>query len=389
MKLLILDLCNYIDYPLGGQLSFVKNLIKAFGEDAKLVGVSTDKKDPIGVWTKRVLNGIQYDFFSVAAIDKQFSRPIIPARISSIFRLRPYIDKVLKSIDYDLIFVQAPELLFCLSEKTLAKTFMVLPGVENPLSIARYPLARNFQNLYDFFFMRKIDKVKYIFASADEKELKRFIDRSKGRISRDRIIKYPTRYESSIYNVKDKVEQRCHLNLPVDAKIFTTVGRLSWFKGWKLMIDSFEKVFEKNSNSYLYFLGDGEDREKIKSYVNNKGLEGNVILVGSQPPVVVASYLNASDVFIMGSYKEGWSTTLVEACACAVPCVITNFSSAEEMIKEGVNGFVVKERDVDLFATKMLEASTLDRNSVIDFNAQYKDLAVSRMRESIETIISK
>lgn len=389
MKLLILDLCNYIDYPLGGQLSFVKNLIKAFGKDAKLVGISTEKQDPVGVWTKRMINGIDYDFFSVATVNKSFTRPLVPARISSIFRLRPYIDKVLKSIDYDLIFVQAPELLFCLSDKTLSKTFMVLPGVENPLSIARYPLARKFQKLYDFFFMRKVEKIKYIFASADEKELKRFIDRSKGKISRDRIIKYPTRYESSIYNIKDKEEERRHLNLPANAKIFTTVGRLSWFKGWKLMVDSYEQIFHKNKNSYLYFLGDGEDRDKINAYVKSKGMEDNVILVGSQLPAVVSSYLNASDVFIMGSYKEGWSTTLVEACACAVPCVITDFSSAEEMIKDGINGFVVKERNVDLFASKILEASQIERRSVIQFNAQYESLAVSRMRDSIESIINK
>lgn len=70
MKLLILNLCNYIDYPLGGQLAFVRNLISAYGRDAKLVGITTDKDTPIGKWTKTTINGIEYDFYAVAYEEK-------------------------------------------------------------------------------------------------------------------------------------------------------------------------------------------------------------------------------------------------------------------------------------------------------------------------------
>lgn len=389
MKLLILDLCNYIDYPLGGQLTFVKNLIVAFGKDAKLVGISTDNSIPVRKWTKRNINGTEYDYYSVAKVNRSFGKPFIPGRITSILRLKPCISSIFDETDYDLIFIQAPELLFCLSDKLLSKTLLIMPGVENPLLISRYPLARKFQKQYDYFFMRKVAKVKYIFASASEKELRNFLIRGKGKINREQIVKFPTRYDSTIYFAGDKSNVRKELNLQESAKIIITVGRLGWFKGWKFMIDVFEKIFHQQDNIHFFFLGDGEDREKVETYIKNKKLENNVSVLGSKSPSCVAKYLNAADVFIMGSYKEGWSTTLVEACACCLPCVVTDFSSAEEMITDGINGYVVKNRSEQEFATKVIKAFDMKRDCIVKYNIRFNSLAVSRMRESIESVISK
>lgn len=63
----------------------------------------------------------------------------------------------------------------------------------------------------------------------------------------------------------------------------------------------------------------------------------------------------------MGSYKEGWSTSLIEAIACGVPACVTDFSSAEEIIEEGQNGFVVAGHDTDRFAHYMWKALMLPR----------------------------
>lgn len=389
MKLLILNLCNYIDYPLGGQLAFVRNLISAYGRDAKLVGITTDKDTPIGKWTKTTINGIEYDFYAVAYEEKNFKRPLIPSRITSVFQLKPHIKNILRTADFDYIYVQAPESLFCIPDKMLSKTIMRMPGVENPLSISRYKIARNFQKLYDLFFMRKTMKVKYLFASADEKEISAFLKRGKGKITRKQLIKFPTRYNSDIYFSSDKTKKRKELGIGTDKVVYSTVGRLAWFKGWKLMLDAFKLVVEKEPDAHFFFIGDGEDRSDIENYLTELHLTKNVTLLGSRLPSVIADYLNASDVFVMGSFKEGWSTTLVEACACCVPCVVTDFSSAEEMVKDGINGYVLKGRSEKDFADAMIKATELPRGNVIEYNERYKQLAVNKIRFSIESEINK
>jgi glycosyltransferase involved in cell wall biosynthesis len=72
-------------------------------------------------------------------------------------------------------------------------------------------------------------------------------------------------------------------------------------------------------------------------------------------------YLNASDLFIMGSYIEGWSTSLIEALACGIPVCVTDFGSAKEVVEEGKNGFVVNSHDTDLFTQAMLKALMIPR----------------------------
>ena len=85
----------------------------------------------------------------------------------------------------------------------------------------------------------------------------------------------------------------------------------------------------------------------------------------------------------MGSMMEGWSTTLVEACACGVPCVITDFSSAREMVADGKNGFVVDSRDENVFAERMLSALALDRKKVSEYDKRFSYLAVSNLKEDL------
>ena len=154
------------------------------------------------------------------------------------------------------------------------------------------------------------------------------------------------------------------------------------------MIDALNLTREKVNNARLYFIGDGEDYDKIKGYINEQGLDDSVILLGKMAPKEIAVWLNKADVFVMGSMAEGWSTTLVEACACGVPCVVTDFSSAREMVAEGKNGFVVSGRDEKVFSQKMVEALGLDREKVIEYDKRFERLAVSHLREDMERILN-
>jgi len=56
---------------------------------------------------------------------------------------------------------------------------------------------------------------------------------------------------------------------------------------------------------------------------------------------------------------------LVEASACGVPVCTTNFSSANEIIKQGINGYVVYERNIDVFVQFMQKSLMLN---ITNFN---------------------
>jgi Glycosyltransferase len=120
----------------------------------------------------------------------------------------------------------------------------------------------------------------------------------------------------------------------------------------------------------LIFIGDGAEREALEIKAMELGIKQNVIVAGYQSSTAIAAYLQAADLFVMGSLKEGWSTVLVEALASHTPIVTTRFSSAHTIVRHGVNGFVV-DRDPIEFANTMEKALNLPdlamyANSVIN-----------------------
>ena len=84
----------------------------------------------------------------------------------------------------------------------------------------------------------------------------------------------------------------------------------------------------------------------------------------------------------MGSYKEGWSTSLIEAIACGTPGCVTDFSSAKEIIVEGLNGYVIDDHNVDAFVEGMSKAIELTR-------PVYRDNVLSFSMDKLKSDMTK
>lgn len=379
-KILFIEICNYIDYPTGGHLSFAKNMLYGFGNDLILVGSTTDEKDPIGKWFEKEIDGVYYNYFAVKRVKKNSKKPIIPGRISSYFWLKKYVKDIFKRDDFDLILIQTPEVLLASKKYLKKKTIIEMPGIENPLFISRYKIGKLLSGFYDNFFFKLVDKDFIFLAAADTQSIKSFVDRSKGKINMDNIKQFPNTFNEKIFSIRDKVEVREILNISLDVTLIVTVGRLNWFKGWKFMIDSFDIYLKEKQNSIFYFIGDGEDELNILNYITELELEEKIKLIGRKEFDELGLYLSAADLFIMGSYKEGWSTSLVEAIASGLPCVVTDFSSARDLVKDYVNGFVLQKRDEIEFSSKMLNALNLSNENLIITAENIKEFSISNLK---------
>lgn len=389
MKILLIETVNYTDYPTGGILNFDRILLSALKNDLYLAGITTeDDRTPIGVWTKKMIDDVEFNFFSIERCQRTSKKPFLPRGLETLWYLLRNIKKIISIHQYDFIMTQSTSVLFLLTESQLKRTCYIAPGLNNPLSISRYKWARNLTGMYDKIMLPPMSKARFILAAADMNARKEFEKRCNGLIKHTDIIEFPTRYNDIFYKVLNKNECRKEFGIDDKQLLFSTVGRLNWFKGWKLMIDSFFIFQKKFKNSLFYLIGDGEDFEKINDYVRKIKLDGKVVTLGKKTPAEIGKFLNASDCFIMGSFAEGWSTTLVEACACCVPCVVTNFSSAATMIENGTNGFVISDRCEKNFASAMEKAISMNRTQIIDYNSRYKKLAVSKLKEELYTILT-
>jgi glycosyltransferase involved in cell wall biosynthesis len=381
-KILIIDFCNYEDYQIGGHLSFAKNLISAFGNDLTLIGITTERNEPVGKWFKKNINGIIFDYFALARYNKLKTKHFVPDRLACYLLLRYYKKKILKK-SFKNVFVQRQEILPAIKNFKYQNICYLFPGLESPLKISKYWYAKYIASQFDKTFFSCLKTVNLILANGDRQAIAEMETRSKGVILRNVVKTFPIRIDTNIFKPVVRSEARRKVNIPEAEIIILTTGRLGWFKGWQFMIDCFIQFEKKLPGSLFYIVGDGEDLQKIQEYLSQKNISDKVILTGGKNPEQISLMLNAADLFIMGSYKEGWSTALSEAIACGVPACVTNFSSAKEIIREEENGYVIMEHDKDLFVEGMLKSINIKRPV---YNEHVKVFSTSRLKEDFTSI---
>lgn len=368
--ILHLEACNFIDKPMGGQLNFSRQLIKALGNRLALVGWASTSSEPIGCWFDKEIEGTVYRYFAICRDSQADSKPLIPARLTTWLLIRRYQHRIF-SIGIPNILVREHSILMALKMQSDHNLCFYNPGVNSQLSISRYPWAIRFATLFDYLFFRSLGrKANYILAAADKLAIEGMKHRAGKIIKEKNIVPFPTRIDTVIFHPEDQLLSRKKLVLPADAIIAVTTSRIHWAKGWPFLLESFRRFLCRFPKSFLIFIGDGAERKALEQRASDLGMKENVIIAGYQSPPAIAAYLQASDLFVMGSLKEGWSTVLVEALACHVPIVTTRFSSADTIVQQGVNGFVVN-RDPIEFAESMEKALKLPKlteyaNSVIE-----------------------
>ena len=125
-------------------------------------------------------------------------------------------------------------------------------------------------------------------------------------------------------------------------------------KNHTFLIDIFAKLHEKNKDTILLLIGEGELEEKIKEKIKGLGLWDSVIFTGSIPNV--HEMYQMRDVFILPSLYEGLPVVGIEAQASGVPCIFSDTVTAEVKITDGVE-FIPLTSDTDVWAEAILKNS--------------------------------
>lgn len=125
--------------------------------------------------------------------------------------------------------------------------------------------------------------------------------------------------------------------------IIISVGVLRINKGFKYLIEAFRLVKEKFNTATLLIIGDGSDKEKLKTQAKNIG---NIHFLGRQNHGKVIEYLKAADIFVLASVymegdREGTPTSIMEAMAAGLPIIAANVGGIADLVENGKNGFVV------------------------------------------------
>lgn len=130
------------------------------------------------------------------------------------------------------------------------------------------------------------------------------------------------------------------------------VGRIAPVKRMEIFLQVVNKVRAVRSDIRAVILGDGPLRESLETYARELNLHDIVCFAGYQNDV--ASWLQRAKIFVLTSESEGLSQAMIQAMLCGLPAVVTHVGEAEELIQNGVNGFLVRDMDVNFFAESIL-----------------------------------
>jgi glycosyltransferase involved in cell wall biosynthesis len=137
-------------------------------------------------------------------------------------------------------------------------------------------------------------------------------------------------------------------------KIVLAAGRVTWQKGFDLLIDAFEPVAQKHPDWKLRIYGDGARRDRWRRRVIRQGVYNNVFLMGATQRL--GELMSRASLFALSSRYEGFGMVIVEAMSKGLPVVSFDCPRGPgEIIDDGRDGILVPAEDVDAMTRALLE----------------------------------
>lgn len=154
-----------------------------------------------------------------------------------------------------------------------------------------------------------------------------------------------------------RAEARARLRLLGSGELIVTIANFKPQKDPLTLIEAFRRLAARRPGVRLLYAGDGELRHAVEAAVREFGLSDRVTLLGwrRDVPLLIA----AADVIALSSIFEGLPRAAVQAVATGRPFVGTQVDGTPEVIRDGVNGYLVPPRDADALAAALERALEL------------------------------
>ncbi|HEY2541782.1 MAG TPA: glycosyltransferase, partial [Gaiellaceae bacterium] len=148
-------------------------------------------------------------------------------------------------------------------------------------------------------------------------------------------------------------ETRRQLGLVGDPFLVGWVGRMTGVKRTDLVVRALRKLVDRGVDAHLLLVGDGPDRDGLERYAHDLGVIRRCLFLGYQEDV--ARYYDAIDALLLPSVNEGTPVSVIESLAAARPAVATRVGGTPDVIRDGVDGFLVDSDDPDDLAERLAE----------------------------------
>ncbi len=386
MKMAIISSTDYVSWPVGGMLYFLRDLLPYLSEyfEIELWGVSTGSYSHPAV----TIRGKTFPFFSFGRVSLS-RRKLIPNLIRVVLSIRKNKERILARGYEVLYFHGIPlELPFLMKKPEGTKILSHIHGLgKNPLS--RHPLGKALGKAYREYRKRVLEKSDLAFISSDGGTYRKFLKnlplKAMGKIHR-----LPGFVEPDLFHPMNKERVRQELGLDATKTIFISTLRLSPEKDPLFLIDVFKETIKKGIDANLIILGDGPLKTSLQRKIREEGLEDLVQIKGFVKRERLKFWLSSADIFLFSSKEEGFPLALIEAMACGLPIITPQIQGISDIVISGKTGYIVTYRKPELFASYIEKAlgeyEHLRLNSLKRAQEFTPDKAAKKIWEAFQTL---
>lgn len=337
MKVIFTTRSVYPFHGYGGMERYIFFLAKHLIKEGVNVEIITTAKSDIKE-KKQTYEGINYIFLSPQVVTKGFFKFLMFPITTHLFAFN--IARYLRNIEFDILhsFGGSPLYYNIFIKKRP-------PMINQPFGLEPFK-TKGLRKIYNYLLWYL--PTKYIFEISDAIA-------SEGDNQTQDIIKIFNISKEKCFNLPDGVDislieeyianskiTREDIGLKPTDFVLINVNRLAPNKGVNYLIDALNILKETIKDIKLIIIGTGSEENKILKQIENYRLNDIILHFKNVEDARLYNYYSLADVFICPTLYEGLPIVILEAMACGLPIVATNTAENPQVVKDEINGYLVK-----------------------------------------------
>ncbi len=153
---------------------------------------------------------------------------------------------------------------------------------------------------------------------------------------------------------------RSSLGITPDTLVLGTISRFDSIKNQAMMIEALATFSKTHSEVALIMSGDGPERSRLEARAQTLGVSHLVHFTGFITNI--GDYLDAIDIFLLTSFSEGTSMTLLEAMAVGKVIVATAVGGTVEVLEHERTALLIESDDTQALVDRLIELSIDQEN---------------------------
>ena len=321
-RLILYDTSNYEDYPVGGQMTSIRNFLRYMAEehaehagDILLVGVSRAAEE-IGRPGTVTIEGVSFPFLPVTQAPADLSQVKHSLRKDFLLGILRY-RRGIRPRGGDCNYIHTPE--------AFAAVRLIHPG-----AVCYVFSHGTFFNMWQRVrFFKKMPFVRKAF----QRYLMQVIRKSRKVFVLDRQCQRDYEpYNANVVLARNTIICRAYRERTLGSPIrFLFAGRLS---GEKNIGPIIEAVKTYHRDATLTLLGEGEEHDALKELA---GDSPRIVFRGAVAPAQVQEEMDRHDILVMNSVSEGMPMVILEALSSGLPIITTNVGGIPDVLDYGID----------------------------------------------------